>query len=623
MRRPAIDYRIVVGVVFVAALSMSILDSTVVNVAVPTIGREFGALPSQVGWVVVGYLLSLAVCIPASGWIGDRFGTKRTFLVALAIFTSASVLCGVAGSLEQLILFRVLQGVGGGMLTPVGTTMLWRAFPPAERARASQVLIVPTVIAPALGPIIGGLLVTNLSWRWAFYVNVPVGIATFCFGAWFLVEHREPRTGRFDVAGFVLSGLALSLALFAMEAGPSEGWTTPRTIACVVGAALAAALLVRVELSIAEPMLKLRLLADRLFRTTNLVSACDAMAFLGMLFIVPLYLQVGLGHSALESGLTTFAEAVGVLTASQLAGRLYGSVGPRRLMVGGMLVMAMAMSLLIPTDGGTDLWVLRGIMFTAGLGKAFVVVPLQAATFATIASRDTGRASAIYVTQRQMAAALGVALLATVLVSVAGANSGVTGSASQLLAFRICFAVDAAIALLGALAASRVHDADAASTMRTRTPPRGAGRGHRLGRAAHLSAAATGTTGTPGAPRTDRRVGADECGQRGRDGHCDAARRVGDEQRVGAGPLAVGALRVGIGAARLVQVVRVADDEVAVEHLEVEVHHAAGVAAVPRLTQVLATRHRRGAPLCRWARQDPGCADDRSRCTRSGRPPWS
>src|SRR5689334_15505404 len=167
---------------------MDLLDTTIINVALPTLGRKFDAGTTTLEWVVTGYLLSLAVWIPASGWLGDRFGTKRIFMFALAMFTIGSALCGASTSIEMLIFFRVLQGIGGGMLTPVGTAMLFRAFPPQERAAASAVLVVPIAIAPTIGPILGGLLVDHLSWRWIFYVNLPVGIFGFLFAAKFLKE---------------------------------------------------------------------------------------------------------------------------------------------------------------------------------------------------------------------------------------------------------------------------------------------------------------------------------------------------------------------------------------------------------------------------------------------------
>jgi EmrB/QacA subfamily drug resistance transporter len=296
----------VVGAVFVSGMFVNIMDTTIVNVALPSLAREFGVGTSSIEWVVTGYLLSLAAFIPASGWIGDRFGTKRTFLFALCVFTAASALCGVAQSLGQLIAFRILQGVGGGMLTPVGTAMLFRAFPPAQRAKASRVLIIPTVTAPALGPIVGGFLVDNLSWRWIFYVNLPIGVAAFVFGALFLEEHREPRAGRFDIAGFVLAGGGLALVLFALAEGPTKGWTSPGVVLTGLLGLSSFAALVWVELHKAYPMLHLRLLGNRLFRATNVAALFGYGAFIGFLFIMPLYLQEARGLSAFNPGSRRF-----------------------------------------------------------------------------------------------------------------------------------------------------------------------------------------------------------------------------------------------------------------------------------------------------------------------------
>jgi EmrB/QacA subfamily drug resistance transporter len=200
-----VHYKWIVAAVFVTGMFMDIMDVTIVNVAIPALAKDFNAAESSIEWVVLGYVLSLAVWIPASGWVGDRVGTKKTFLFALFAFTAASALCGQAHTIGELIAFRVLQGVGGGMLTPVGTAMLFRAFPPDERAKASTVLMLPAILAPALGPVVGGWLVTDVSWRWIFYVNLPIGIFGFVFGLLFLKENREPTAGGFDLAGFLLS----------------------------------------------------------------------------------------------------------------------------------------------------------------------------------------------------------------------------------------------------------------------------------------------------------------------------------------------------------------------------------------------------------------------------------
>ena len=460
-RRP--EY--VVAAVFVTAQFMNILDTTVVNVALPAVARQFGVQATQAEWVVIGYLMSLAVWIPVSGWLGDRWGTRRTFLVALAVFTGASALCGLAPSLGTLVAARILQGVGGGMLAPVGTAMLFRAFPPERRAKAARVLIIPTVVAPALGPVVGGFLVDTLSWHWVFLVNVPIGVAAFAFGAWGLREHREPGTGRFDGAGFVLAGTGLPLLLYALSTGPVVGWGRPSVVAGAVVGVLALAGFVRRELSTAAPMLKLRLLKDRLFRNANLASAFGTASFMGLLFLMPIFLQSARGESALTSGLTTAPEAVGVLVSSQLVGWLYPRVGPRRLIALGLSCAALSATLIALVGLGADLWVLRALMFTSGASMAFLFISQQAATFARISSADTGHASAIFNTQRQVASMVGVALMATVLGVLVGA-AGIHPGPEALAAFRTAFLLDAGVALLGVAAGLAIHDEDAASTMR-------------------------------------------------------------------------------------------------------------------------------------------------------------
>src|SRR6202034_3342914 len=225
--------KVVVGVVFVAAMFMSIMDATIVNVALPTIGRDFNVATTAVDAVSISFLVSLAVFIPASGWLGDRFGGKRVLLAAIAVFTVASALCGLASSLGELVAFRILQGAGGGMLAPVGMAMLYRAFPPAERIRAAAILTVPTTLAPALGPVLGGLLVTDLSWRWVFYVNLPIGVAAFAFGAIFLQHSRQDKPGAFDLPGFLLSGLGLGALMYGVSEGPVKGWHSGDVLATI------------------------------------------------------------------------------------------------------------------------------------------------------------------------------------------------------------------------------------------------------------------------------------------------------------------------------------------------------------------------------------------------------
>ncbi len=240
--------------------------------------------------------------IPASGWLGDRFGGKRVLLTAIAVFSVASALCGLASSLGELVAFRVLQGVGGGMLAPVGMAMLFRVFPPEERIRASSILTVPTTLAPALGPVLGGLLVTDLSWRWVFYVNVPIGALALIFGALFLKSAPQARPGRFDLPGFLLSGIGLGALMCGVSEAPT-GAGTPRCWGSIAVGVVLLASMVFVELRTTDPMIDLRLLANRLFRASNGVMVLASVAFLGTLYAISLYYQDGRGLSALGSEL--------------------------------------------------------------------------------------------------------------------------------------------------------------------------------------------------------------------------------------------------------------------------------------------------------------------------------
>lgn len=474
VRPPRMDQRFAVSAVYVAALFLSILDVTIVNVAIPTIGHDFHASAASVDVVVIGFLVSLAVFIPASGWIGDRFGGKRTLLVAVAVFTLASAMCGLATSLGELVVFRVIQGVGGGMLTPVGMAMLYRTFPPSERVRLAGILMVPTALAPALGPVIGGLLVTDLTWRWVFFVNLPIGTAALIFGALFVSEQRESAPGRFDLTGFVLAGAGLGALMYGVSEGPAQGWGSITVIAMMAAGVTLLAAMVRVELVRDQPMINLRLFSDRLFRASNVLVVITMTGFFGVLYMVPLYYQDARGLSALDSGLSTFPEAIGVLIAAQIVSRhLYPRVGPRRLMAAGLAGIAVVTTAMAAASGSsTSLWLLRVLMFTLGFCIPFVMMSMQAAAFSTISPASTGRASTLFNANRQLGGAVGVALLSTVLAAIGPTRQLGLHTVAHMAAYRGAFLAAAAAAVAGsATALLTVHDADAASTMVRRTEP--------------------------------------------------------------------------------------------------------------------------------------------------------
>ncbi len=471
------NQKIVVGVVFVSAMFMNIMDITIVNVALPTIGRDFHIEPTAVDGVVIAYLVSLAVFIPASGWLGDRFGGKRVLLLAIVVFTLGSVLCGLAQNMTQLVVFRVLQGAGGGMMAPVGMAMLYRVFPPAERVRAASIMTVGTTLAPAIGPVLGGFLVTNFSWRWVFFVNLPIGIVAVIFGALFLERTGTIDAGRFDVPGFVLGGAGLGLLMYGVSEGPLKSWSSTDVIAsCVTGAVLLGIFVV-VELRTTRPMVDLRLLSGRLFRSTNVVMFLAAAAFLGMLYLIPLYFQDARGLSALQSGLSTFPEAFGVMIGAQFASRLiYPRIGPRRHITGGLLGLVVCLLALTQITVTTNLWFIRALMFLLGWMMAQVMVPNQAASFAMITPESMGRASTFFNTMRQVGSATGVAILSTVLIGVGSTQASGGSTAPDMTAYHLAFFTAALFALVAAGFSLTIHDSDAAETVVRRRPRRRAAR---------------------------------------------------------------------------------------------------------------------------------------------------
>jgi EmrB/QacA subfamily drug resistance transporter len=461
-----VSQKVAVSVVYVAAMFMTIMDVTIVNVALPTIGRTFHVPSTSVASVSIYFSVSLAVFISASGWLGDRFGGKRVLLSAIVVFTAASALCGVAGSATELEIFRVLQGVGGGMMAPVGLAMLFRAFPPAERIRASSILIVPTTFAPALGPIIGGVLVTELSWRWIFFVNVPLGVLALAFGLLFLERGDGLEPGPFDVVGFLLAGAGLGLLMYGVSEGPIRHWGSAVVLATTSAGAVLLALLVLVELRKRRPLIDLRLLGNRLFRSSNGVMILASVSFLGTLYTVSLFFQDGRGMTALSSGLSIFPEALGVMAGGQLASRwLYPVFGPRRNIAFGLLGVTVSTALMTLVGVQTSLWWMRLLMFCLGAAMGQVFVPVQAAAFATVSPEATGRASTLFNVVRQLGGAVGVAALTTVIVGVGATKIAAGHAAANLVAYHAAFLVAAGVAVAGAAVALTIHDADAASTI--------------------------------------------------------------------------------------------------------------------------------------------------------------
>ncbi|MEY9871187.1 EmrB/QacA subfamily drug resistance transporter [Streptacidiphilus sp. MAP12-33] len=437
---------------YLASVFLVIVDGVITTVALPSLGRHFHISPAALDSVVVVYPVCLALMVPASAWLLERFGGRRMLLLGLALFTLASALCGLAGDLPQLVLFRAVQGAAAGLLTPVSQGLLFRTFSAREQVRLSRILIIPQQLAPALAPVLGGVLVDTLGWRWVFLVNLPLGLAALAFGVAFLREPTadDARSRRLDVPGLLLSAVGLAALMYGVCTGPDLGWNAPPVLATLLAGTALLGAAGRHQWRTAQPALRVRLFQDRLFRRAGVLNALGLVPFLGAMFLVPLVVQQLQGRSALDSGTATCTEAVGILLTVQVVGRVYHRVGPGPLVGAGLLGVACVELWAAGTTGvGTGLWTFRLVMFLLGLAMGAVYLPLTAASLTSLGRADAAQAATLSTVMRQTASALAPATVTAVLVldSSSTSSSAAHASAPPAGAYRLAFVALGVLAL--------------------------------------------------------------------------------------------------------------------------------------------------------------------------------
>jgi EmrB/QacA subfamily drug resistance transporter len=413
----ATSYKWVVAGVVIFGIFMSVLDSTIVNIAIPRLQSVFGANLNDVQWVLTGYILAQGVATPLTGFFSDRIGIKRFYLLSLTGFTLGSALCGLAWSLPALIFFRILQGAAGAFLVPLSTTLLYREFPPNERGTAMGALGIPILLAPALGPTVGGYLVTFASWQLIFYVNVPIGIIGLILAAIYLRNGYIEGRATFDMAGFVFSAIGLGSLLYGLSDASSDGWGSTKVIGFLIVGVLSLIVFTFIELNIARregnPLLDLRVFADGPFATSNLASVLVTFALFGGLFLIPVYLQELRQLSAFQAGLLLLPQAFASMVAVMIGGRLVDRIGVRAVVIPGLALLAVANWQLSTVTLTMSYGQLEWYLILRSFSLGFCMQPFMVSAFATIKSEMMPQATAVNTALRFVASSLGVAALST------------------------------------------------------------------------------------------------------------------------------------------------------------------------------------------------------------------
>jgi EmrB/QacA subfamily drug resistance transporter len=410
----------VAGVVVLGAI-MSILDITVVNVALPTFQTVFSGASapiaySTVAWTVTAYTLALATVIPLTGWAADRFGTKRLYILAIVLFTAGSALCASASSIGMLISFRVLQGLGGGMLMPLGMTIMTRAAGPRRMGRLMAILGVPMLLGPILGPILGGWLIGHASWHWIFLINVPIGVIATGYAFWALPADSPHPSESLDLLGVALMSPGLALFLFGISSIPEQGtFNAPKVyVNMTIGAVLIAAFVWH-TFRLQHPLLDLRLFRNRNLTVATTTMFLFAAAFFGGLLLVPTYFQQVRGESTLNAGLLVAPQGIGAMLTMPVAGALSDRLPVGRIVPFGLVLIISGMFGLTQITSTTSYSVLLGLLFVMGLGMGATMMPIMTSALKTLTSHEVARGSTLLNIVQQIASSVGVAVMSVLL----------------------------------------------------------------------------------------------------------------------------------------------------------------------------------------------------------------
>jgi EmrB/QacA subfamily drug resistance transporter len=431
-------------------LFMIMLDNTVVNVALPAIQRDLGADLSELQWVVTGYALTFAALMLIGGKVADAYGRRRIFVLGIAVFTLASLWCGLAESGDMLIAARVVQGAGAALMNPATLSIIAAAFPAQQRGTAIGIWAGVSALALAIGPLVGGLITDRVDWSWIFFINVPIGVLAIAASYLFIDETRDETHVRLDLPGLATSGIGLFALTYGLIEANTYGWGSTRIVGAFVVATVALAAFVLLERHQRAPMLPLELFRNPTYTGANLVILLVALAMFGVFFFVSLYMQNILGYSAVQAGAAFLPMTILIILVAPAAGRLSDRIGSRGLLTAGMTLVAMHLLYLSRLDETATYWQILPGFLLGGAGIALTMTPSAAAATRNVPVDKAGVGSAVLNASRQVGGSLGIAVIGAIMADKVGArpttDAFIEGFQSGLL-------VSAAIAAAGAIVA--------------------------------------------------------------------------------------------------------------------------------------------------------------------------
>lgn len=423
--KPAVNPWMVAVSVMLATF-MVVLDSSVANVALPHIAGNLSASTDESTWVLTSYLVSNAIMLPASGWIARRIGRKRLLILSILLFTAASLLCGMAINMPMLIVARVLQGAGGGGMQPLAQSILLESFPPHKHGTAMAVYGLGIVVAPVIGPTLGGWITDSYSWRWIFYINLPVGLLALWMANRNIEDPpylRQAFQGAIDYIGFGFLALWLGTLQLVLDKGQEADWFQAKWICWTTAiSVLALVAFVARELTSAEPIVQLRVLRERNFAVGTIIASFYGFALYGATALLPLFLQTLMGYPALDSGLAVSPRGLGSIASMLLVGVLVNRIDGRILLAAGFTILAYSTFLLSRLNLDISMMSVAVPNFFNGFAGGFIFVPLTTMTMARLRKQEIGNAAGIYNLMRNIGGSVGIATVTTMLVRGAQAH---------------------------------------------------------------------------------------------------------------------------------------------------------------------------------------------------------